>query len=106
MKTRRKYDRQFKLEVVNRSLECNNIDKLGEELSIHPDMISRWRREFLKSGEKLSFPGNGKEALSQEEQELRRLRKELADSRLETQILRRLSTSFPWETQPLSNDSR
>ncbi len=89
MKTRRRFDKQFKLDVVNRSLEVTSLDKLGEELSIHPDMISRWRREFLKSGEKLSFPGNGKEAMSAEEQELRRLRKELAESRLETQILKK-----------------
>ncbi|MBL7819964.1 MAG: transposase, partial [Saprospiraceae bacterium] len=72
MKIRRSYDRQFKLEVVNRSLEGISIHKLGEELSINPDMICRWRREFIKSGEKLSFPGNGKESLSPEEQELKR----------------------------------
>lgn len=89
MKIRRRFDKQFKLEVVNRSLEGITVDKLGKELSINPNMISRWRREFLKSGEQLSFPGNGKEALSPEEQELKRLRKELADARLETQILKK-----------------
>lgn len=89
MNIRRKYDKQFKLEVVNRSLEEISIEKLSEELSIHTSTIGRWRREFLKSGEKLSFPGNGKEALSPEQQELRRLRKELADSRLEIQILKK-----------------
>ena len=89
MKNRRHYDKQFKLEVVNRSFGDISIEKLSEELSIHTSTIGRWRRELAKSGVKLSFPGNGNEILSPEEQELRRLRKELAESRLEVQILKK-----------------
>ena len=89
MKNRRKYDKSFKLEVVRRSLEEVSVKELAEELGIHAGMISRWRKEFLDVGEQLSFPGHGVEALTEEQKEIRGLRKELADAQLETQILKK-----------------
>jgi len=93
MKRRRNFDKSFKLEVVQRSLGDISATELSEELGIHMNTISRWRREYLSTGE-ASFPGNGVEALSEEQKEIRQLKKELADSKLETQILKKAIRIF------------
>jgi transposase-like protein len=41
MKTKRKFDKEFKLEVVRRSLEETSVKDLAKELDIHPNVISR-----------------------------------------------------------------
>jgi transposase len=51
-------------------------------------MLYRWRREF-SAKQNSSFPGNGKVILSETEQELARLRKELRDTQLERDILKK-----------------
>ncbi|MCE2495251.1 MAG: transposase, partial [Flavobacteriales bacterium] len=67
---RRKFDKQFKLEVVQRSLGGITVKELSEELGIHVGVISRWRKEFLDSGEDLSFPGHGVEAMTEEQKKM------------------------------------
>lgn len=95
MKRRRKFDKSFKLEVVHRSLDPDvSLKQLSEELGIHSNIISRWRKEYLDTGEELSFPGKGKEVLTEEQKEIRRLRKELADEKLNTEILKKAIRIF------------
>ena len=94
MTKRRKFDKSFKLEVVQRSLDGITVRQLAEELDIHPGVISRWRRRYLSAGEELSFPGKGKQALTEEQKEIRRLKKALSDSRLETEILKKAIRIF------------
>lgn len=89
-KIRRKFTKEFKLEIVNRSLEEQTLlSEVSEEYGIHINTISRWRKEFLHSGEAKSFPGNGKEQLSDEEREIRRLTKRLQEAELERDILKK-----------------
>ncbi|HER63157.1 MAG TPA: IS3 family transposase, partial [Desulfobacteraceae bacterium] len=45
MKTRRKYDREFKQMAVELSQHRNDVSKLAEELDIKPNILYRWRRE-------------------------------------------------------------
>ena len=67
-KIRRKFTKEFKLELVNRSLEDNTrVRDLCEEYSIHKNTLSRWRKEFVSNGESKSFPGNGMEPLDEHE---------------------------------------
>ena len=88
MTTRRKFTREFKLKAVELSYQRENVKELADELSIRPELLYRWRGEFasLEGG---SFPGNGKKKLTAEESELDRLRKELADVRMERDILKK-----------------
>jgi len=101
MKSRNRYDKTFKLEVVQRSFDGIPIKQLASELGIHPGNISRWRKEFLDKGENLSFPGNGIEALTEEQKQIRRLEKELAESKLETLILKKAIRIFSRATRSL-----
>jgi transposase len=87
-KTRRKFNRGFKLNVVELSYSRQNIRELSQEMDIRPELIYRWRSEFAALEGK-SFPGNGKKRMSEEESEVARLKKELADIRMERDILKK-----------------
>ena len=102
-KTKRKFEKEFKLEVVRRSLEEISVKELAEELDIHPAVISRWRKEFLDTGEQLSFPGKGKQILSEEETEIKRLGKALKDKELELEILRKAISIFSKKNRTSTN---
>ena len=88
MTTRRKFTREFKLNAVELSYRRENIKELAVELNIRVELLYIWRAEFatLEGG---SFPGNGKKKLTEEESELEKLRKELADVRMERDILKK-----------------
>ena len=84
--TRRKYTREFKIEAV-RLLE--NSDKSGRDLGIGRGMIYRWRRELSEENIR-AFPGHG----NPRDEELYRLRKELAEVKEEREILRKAVAIF------------
>ena len=67
------------------------MTSLGRELGVNPDNIKRWNKEF-KSG-KLTGTATIKEK-SKEELENIRLRKELADIKLEHEILKKAVSIF------------
>ena len=88
MKTRRKFDREFKLKTVELSYERENIKELAHEMKLRPELIYRWRSEFAALEGK-SFPGNGKKKMTEEESKIDRLQKQLADMRMERDILKK-----------------
>ncbi len=87
-KHRRKFDRAFKLKAVELSYSRDNIREVAHDLNVRPELIYRWRSEFaaLENG---SFPGNGKKKMTADESEVARLKKELADVRMERDILKK-----------------
>jgi transposase len=87
-KQRRIFDREFKLKAVELSYTKENIRELAHELNIRPELIYRWRSEFATL-EGASFPGNGNKKMTEEESEIVRLKKELADIRMERDILKK-----------------
>ncbi len=88
IKTRRGFDREFKLKVVELSYSRENMKELATEFDLRPELIYRWRREFATL-EGLSFPGNGNKKMTEEESEIAHLKKELADTRMERDILKK-----------------
>jgi len=87
-RTRRKFTREFKINAVELSFSRENIVELAHELDIRPELIYRWRSEFASYQGK-SFPGNGKPKMTEEESEIARLKRELADMRIERDILKK-----------------
>lgn len=87
-KSRRKFDRAFKLKAVELSYSRDCIKELAGELNVRPELIYRWRSEF-GSLEGASFPGNGSKKMTEEESEIARLKRELADMRTERDILKK-----------------
>jgi transposase len=90
---RRRFSRDFKLRAVELSNHRPNIRELARELDINPELLYRWRRELAEKNGK-SFPGNGNSSKSDAEAELERLRKELADTRMERDILKKAVSIF------------
>ena len=90
---RKQFDRAFKLRAVELSYERENIKDLAIELGIRPGLLYRWRREFGTHAGK-SFPGKGKQAQTQEEAEIARLKKELAEATMERDILKKAVSIF------------
>jgi transposase len=100
--TRRTFSREFKLKAVELSYKRENIRDLAHELDIRPELLCRWRKEF-GSTQTESFPGNGKKKMDAQESENARLRKELADMRMERDILKKAVGIFSKNDGKYSN---
>ena len=86
-KQKRAYDKEFKLNAVQLYLKDNrSYRELGKELGIPSDTLSGWVKSYKKEG-KEAFPGKGHVKASDEE--LVKLRKELAIAREERDILKK-----------------
>ena len=87
-KTRRTFTKEFKIDVVNQSENCDNISDLARDLGLHPQLVYSWRAEF-KSDPARSFPGNGVEKQTPQEKKIAQLRRELADVKTQRDILKK-----------------
>lgn len=88
-KIRKRYTKAEKLSIVTESLEQGaSLGIVASRYSIHPNTISKWRREQVLLGES-AFPGNGNATLTDQEREMRVLKKQLEESRLSIEILKK-----------------
>lgn len=88
----RKYDREFKLNAIKLYREGGkSLTALCNDLGIPKTTFSGWVKEFKDQGEK-SFPGSGK--IKPCNEELFRLRRELADVKQERDILKKAVAIF------------
>jgi transposase len=102
MKTRRKFDREFKQMVIELSQNREDIAALASELAIGVDLIYRWRREATIHQD-ASFPGQGNKILTEEQKEIERLKKELRDAQIERDILKKAVSIFSRNDGKYSN---
>jgi transposase len=86
MKTRRQYDEEFKKMAVELSEAKGSLKATAEELGITPQILTRWRRERLIAQ---GAPTANRSQVSQEQQEIARLKKELKQAELERDILKK-----------------
>ena len=93
MKTRRNYDKEFKLMTVELCNAGKSSKQVSKELDIRSELVRRWRREFevKQSG---SFTGHGNLSLSPEQQEISNLKKQLHEAELERDILKKAVSIF------------
>ena len=59
MKTRKKFTRKFKISILRELENGKNAAQVSRENSIHPTMLSKWKREY-KENPGTAFSGNGK----------------------------------------------
>jgi transposase len=90
---RRRFSKEFKLEIVKRSLGDERLSDIADEYKLHVNTISRWRREYLEAGQN-SFPGEGNEQLNEDQKRIKRLEKELREAKLESEILKKAIRIF------------
>jgi len=90
--SRKRYTQEFKREVVLMIINGDRSpSEVAGELGINATMLHRWRREYLKDQDE-AFPGKGH--LKPEEEELRRLRRELENVKIERDILKKALAIF------------
>ena len=91
---RRKYDSDFKRNAVLLANEPGrSVSDVADKLGISKDLIYQWRKALERKGE-LAFPGNGVEALTQEQKRIRELEKRLKDTEMERDILKKAMAIF------------
>jgi len=91
---RKRYSEQFKREAVELSYNSGKtVKEVAESLGIHNNLLTRWRTEYARAGNK-AFPGNGRQKLSAVEEENLRLKKELAEVKEEREILKKATAIF------------
>jgi len=84
-----RYTKSQKMAIVLESQEDSAIiEDLADRYAIHPNTLRRWRREYSSYNEN-AFPGKGNESLTDEQRENKRLHKELKDSLLANEILKK-----------------
>lgn len=92
----KRFDRQFKLDAVRMIQESERpIAEIARELGVHPNVLYRWRNQLLADSDH-AFPGKGK--LKPEDEELRRLRRELDVVKEERDILKKALAVFSRRT--------
>ena len=89
---RRRYDKQFKLDALRLIQDSDRpVAEIARELGVHPNVLYKWRDQLLSDGDH-AFPGKGK--LKPEDEELRRLRRELETVKEERDILKKALAVF------------
>ena len=96
MAQRRKFSKEFKLEAVSLVLTREvSIAQAARNLDINENVLSRWIREF-KQNEQQAFPGNGLQ--KPDDAEVTRLRREVAQLKMERDILKKAAAFFAKES--------
>lgn len=87
-KFRRKFDKAFKLQAVKMILDKGiPVLEVDKKLEVNQTQIHKWKHEYETAGEKDAFPGQGHQ--SEAEEEIRLLKKKLADAEEERDILKK-----------------
>lgn len=96
MVQRRKFSKEFKLEAVNLVLVRGvTLAQASRDLDINENVLGRWVREFRQS-EQQAFPGHGVQ--KPDDAELTRLRREVAQLKMERDILKKAAAFFAKES--------
>lgn len=94
---RKTYDKEFKLSAVRMVLEEGlSVAQVSRDLGINENSLHNWKKKYLEDREN-SFPGKGR--LKPEDEELRRLQKELNTVKMERDILKKAMAFFAKESE-------
>jgi transposase len=94
---RKTYDKEFKLSAVKMVLEEGiSTAQVSRDLGINENSLHNWKKKYLEDREN-SFPGKGR--LKPEDEELRRLQKELKTVKMERDILKKAMAFFAKEPE-------
>lgn len=90
-RTYKQYSKEYKEEAVALVLEQGySVPKASESLGINPNMLYKWKEKMEEQEQGVLLEGN-------ERDELKRLRKEVKELRMEKEILKKASAFFAKE---------
>ena len=87
---RKKYDNEFKVMIVELLESGFKAQQISTEYGVNAAMIGRWKREYKSKFGNFSK----KRVISAEAQELKALKKELRDVKMERDILKKAVSIF------------
>jgi transposase len=91
-RTRRKYTEEFKAEAVRLIVEEGySISQAARNLDINANMLGRWKRELTEDAEI-------RQQVADEKEELKRLREEVRQLKMEREILKKATAFFAKES--------
>lgn len=90
MVKRRVFDEAFREMAVELSYVKGSIQEAARELGVDPGRISKWRQRHEKTDQILSSTG----ALTDEQQQIKRLQRELREAQIERDILKKAVSIF------------
>lgn len=94
-----KYSKEFKLDALNLLQEGKSISEISKSLGISVNTLCTWRRRYQLHGDK-AFQGPGIRLPKNEQQEeLRRLKKEVTELKMERDILKKALSIFSKKDQ-------
>jgi transposase len=94
---RRKFSREFKIEAVRLAAEGGQtIAEVARELGINANLLGRWKQQLTENADE-AFPGKGR--MRPLEEEVRRLQRELKQTRQERDFLKRATAYFARENK-------
>ena len=97
-RTRRRYSPEFKMETVRLLRSGRKQSELARELGINESMIREWSKQAeIRDGLPAEevFPGNGRQ--TRQDEEIRRLKRELEQVRMERDFLKKAAAYFAKE---------
>ncbi len=90
MVKRRVFDEAFKEMAVELSYAKGSIQDAARELGVDPGRISKWRQQYRKTDQILSATTT----ITDEQQQIRRLQRELREAQMERDILKKAVSIF------------
>lgn len=98
MEARKHYTKEFKLDAISLVVDQGlTIAEAARSLEIRANMLGRWIKENEADNNGQAFRGNGK--LTPDQEEIRRLKIENKQLKLERQILKEAAVFFAKETK-------
>lgn len=99
MTKRTQYSKEFKQEAIRLSQQPGvGTTRAAHDLGISKSGLHRWIKEAEDQGER-AFPGKGRQVLTPEQEELKRLRREVEILREEREILKKATAFFAKESR-------
>jgi transposase len=96
MRTRRTFNREFKLEAVRLVRERGvSVSQAARDLGVHDNVLRRWVREQAEDPQQ-AFPGHGQ--MKPEQAEIEHLKKEVIKLKMERDILKKATAYFAKES--------
>ena len=95
-KEKRTFTPEFKMDAVRLVTEQGyKATEAARNLGIHPSVLNKWKKQLATKGNN-GFPGKGR--LTPEKEELKRLRKENQQLKMERDILKKAAAFFAKES--------
>jgi transposase len=84
---RKKYDEDFKKNAVKLSYASpKSVKEIADDLGVHENLLYNWRRKYTADGDKTKF--------ATLEEDNRDLRRQLAEARMERDMLKKAAAYF------------